>query len=195
VSVVVLLQHGAKARDAADPGLTVEGRRQARLAADVLAPARPTLLVTSPRRRARETIRPLEAATGLPAEIDVRVRERMEFSTSHWPTPAEFLQTWARTTRDRDHVPPGGDSSRVAADRLRSAVVDHAAASAFTVVATHGGVTADLLRSLLGDAAVDPRHVSDGMPNGHLTTLLVAGDTIRVVGAGIPPDGWQMPQP
>ena len=32
------------------------------------------------------------------------------------------------------------------------------------------------------------------MPDGHLTTLAVAGDTIDVVGIGIEPQEWSIPQ-
>jgi broad specificity phosphatase PhoE len=192
-STVVLLQHGTKARTGVDPGLTEQGREQVGRAAAVLAEARPTSLVSSPLLRAQESIQPLSDATGLPVIIDDRVRERMEFDPHVWNSIPDFLHDWERATEDRDFAPASGDSSREAAARLRSAIVDHANTAQFVVISTHGGVTVDLLRTVVGDGVVEERLLREGMPNGHLTTLLVAGEEIEIVGIGVEPQAWAAP--
>lgn len=192
-STVVLLQHGTKAADPVDPGLTDAGWRQVRRAATVLSAARPTTLACSPLRRARESIRPLAEATGLRVVVDERVRERLEFDPSVWASVADFLDDWRRTVEDRDAVPASGDTSHAAATRLRDAVLDHAGHGGLAVVATHGGVTVDLLRTVAGDARVPELLLHHGMPSGHLTTLRVSNGAIEVIGIGVEPGDWAAP--
>lgn len=54
------------------------------------------------------------------------------------------------------------------------------------VVATHGGVTVDLLRDLVGDEPLGDRLV-EGMPPCGLTTLRAGAGVIAVVGIGEQP--------
>ena len=67
-------------------------------------------------RRARETADCIAAVTGLAVQPDARLRERLNWDGG-MPFDA-FLALWARTTRDRDLVPEGGQSSWQAAARL-----------------------------------------------------------------------------
>lgn len=114
----------------------------------------------------------------------------MEFSPDVWSSVPDFLHDWEHATEDRDFVPASGDSSYEAAARLRSAIVDHANSAQFVVISTHGGVTVDLLRTVVGEGVVQARLLREGMPNGHLTTLLVAGDEIEIVRIGVEPQAW-----
>jgi broad specificity phosphatase PhoE len=133
---------------------------------------------------------PLAVATGLPIVIDPRVRERMEYSPDVWGSVESFLDDWQEATLDRDHQPLSGDSARAASARLVDAVRDHAVVGGLVVIATHGGVTTDMLRALCGDRDIDPSLIRDGMPNGHVTTLSVRGDAIDVVDVGVDPRVW-----
>jgi broad specificity phosphatase PhoE len=81
--------------------------------------------------------------------------------TAEQPLP-DFLAEWARTTADRDYQPAPGESSRDAGQRL-VAYLDELRNTPITIAAaTHGGVTIDLLRSILvkahGKSASDTRH-------------------------------------
>ena len=202
----VLVQHGEKARTAGDPGLTPAGARQAaRTAAYVArrhrAGERVDGLRASPSRRTRETAAPLAAALGLPVRLDPQLRERMNWGDGPPGQPlAAFLREWAQATADRDFPPSSGESSRVAGARLRTALDDLAAVhpGARLVLVTHGGVTIDLLRTLLGDAAIQRQHpalVAQGVPPGAITRLRRDGDgyvpvevasTTHLVAAGCP---------
>ena len=73
-------------------------------------------------RRARETADCIAAVTGLAVQPDARLRERLNWDGG-MPFDA-FLALWARTTRDRDLVPEGGQSSRQAAARLLAFLAD-----------------------------------------------------------------------
>lgn len=194
-STVVLLQHGMKERHAVDPGLTEEGWAQVRRAARVLGRAQPDRIVSSPLTRAQESARPLSDTTDLPVLIDERVRERMEFDPQVWDSIPAFLAEWDRATQNRAFAPTTGDSSHVAAARMTSAVIDHASQAGFVVIATHGGVTVDFLRTQTSNDGVDPQFLSQGMPNGHLTTLRVTGREVEVLGTGVAPESWTLPTP
>jgi broad specificity phosphatase PhoE len=62
-------------------------------------------------RRARETADCIAAVTGLAAQPDARLQERLNWDGG---TPFDaFLELWARTARDRDLAPPGWPSARM----------------------------------------------------------------------------------
>lgn len=172
---VLIVQHGEKEREPGDPGLTARGRAQAEASADwICARARPVAVHTSPYRRAVETAAPLVAATGLELVTDPRLRERLNWDGGPFD---RFAEDWRRTSSDRSFVPRTGDSSHDAADRFVAALDDLAAAHAegVAVVVAHGGVTVDVLRTLLGEEAVwadAPDLVAEGVPPGAVTTLV-----------------------
>jgi broad specificity phosphatase PhoE len=179
---LILVQHAEKARTAGDPGLTPAGERQAARTAAFLAGRhrageRIDGLHASPARRTQETAAPLATALGLPVRLDPRLRERMNWGDGpDGQSLEDFLREWARATADRDFTPVGGESSRAAGARLLAALDDVAAADggARLVFVTHGGVTVDLLRTLIGDAAVRQRHptlLTEGVPPAAITRL------------------------
>jgi len=116
MALVYLVQHGDKEPLPGDPGLTAWGRRQAAVTGRWLRGAGLQALYSSPLRRARQTADCIAAATGLAVQLDGRLGERANWDGS---VPfGDFLADWARSTRDPDFVPRGGESSRQAADRL-----------------------------------------------------------------------------
>jgi broad specificity phosphatase PhoE len=178
----VLVQHGEKARTAGDPGLTPAGAQQAARTAAFLAGRhrageRIAGLLASPARRTRETAAPLAAALGLPVRLDARLRERMNWGDGPPGQPlGDFLAEWARASADRDFTPSSGVSSRAAGARLLAALDDLATTGpgGRLVLVTHGGVTVDLLRTLLGDEALRRRHpalLAQGVPPAAVTRL------------------------
>lgn len=175
MGIVYVVQHGEKERRLGDPGLTERGREQAALAAECLRDR--TLrdgglraVYASPLLRARQTAAAVAAVAGLPVQLDARVAERMNWDGS---VPFErFAEDWARTTEDRDFIPAVGDSSRAAGERFRDFLVEHGNGPGGPIaVACHGGVTVDLLRTLMGDAAVPEALLREGVPAGAITTI------------------------
>lgn len=169
MALIYVVQHGEKERSAGDPGLTERGRAQAALAAERLRGGGLTSVFASPLRRARETAEPVAAACGLEVRTDARLTERMNWDGS-LPIGA-FAAEWARASADRDFVPSVGDSSRAAGNRFREFLIEQEGSDAVLAVAAHGGVTVDLLRTLLGDEGVPEALVREGVPSGAVTTL------------------------
>ncbi len=113
MTLVYLVQHGGKEPLPCDPGLTARGRRQAAVTGRWLRGAGLQALHSSPLRRASQTADCIAAATGLTVQFDASLGERANWDGS---VPFDdFLADWARSTRDSDFVPPGGESSRQAA--------------------------------------------------------------------------------
>jgi broad specificity phosphatase PhoE len=129
------------------PGLTALGRQQATLAGRWLRGRGVQTLCTSPLRRARETAACIASVTGLTAQPDARLRERLNWDGS-MPSEA-FLALWARTGQDRDFAPANEESSRQAGTRLQAFLAGLRGTPGPTTAVTHGGTTADLLRNLL----------------------------------------------
>ena len=175
MTVIYLVQHGDKVRLPGDPGLTELGRDQAAATARWLEGVGLQALFSSPLRRARETAAAIAAATGLPVQLDDRLRERLNWDGVR--TFDAFLADWDRSARDRDFMLGNGESSRSAGDRMRAFVTGLCGRSGPVAAVSHGGVTTDLLRTLLGDEALPPELLVEGIPSCAVTTL----DDLRVV--------------
>ena len=169
MTVVYLVQHGEKHMGARDPGLSDLGRTQALRTAAWFRNKGLGALYSSPMLRARQTAEYIATATGLGIEEDGRLRERTNWDGTQ--SLDTFLADWARSAIDRDFVPASGDSSRQAGQRLRAFLVDHMHDPVAIVVVTHGGVTVDLLRTLLGDDAVPSHLMERGVPPCAITTM------------------------
>jgi broad specificity phosphatase PhoE len=175
MTLAYLVQHGEKEPLPGDPGLTETGRQQAVHTGRWLRRAGVRGLCTSPMRRARETAECIASITGLAVQPDARLRERMDWEGS-LPFDA-FAASWAHTTQDRDWVPANGESSRQAGTRLQEFLAGLPAAPGPVAVVTHGGITVDLLRNLLGDDAVPPHVLATGIPPCAVTAV----DDLNVV--------------
>ena len=176
VTTIYLVQHGDKERLPGDPGLTELGKRQAEVTARWLRGTGLQSVYSSPLRRARETAEPVGQAAGLAVHVDSRLRERLNWDGTQ--AFDAFRAEWDRSTKDRDLVLGNGESSRSAGERLRLFLAGLAGGSGRVAVVSHGGVTVDLLRNLLGDGGLPARLMADGIPSCAITTL----DDLHVVG-------------
>jgi broad specificity phosphatase PhoE len=161
MTLIFLVQHAEAEPGPGDPGLTHAGRLQAGRTAQWLYGCGLNAVYSSPLRRAAETAAHIAGAAGLAVRRDVRLRERVNWGSGQ--TLEEFLA--------RDFVPSHGDSSHQAAQRLRSFLLDLAAEPGPVAAIGHGGVTTDLLRTLLGEDEL-PRWLLDkGVPPCAITTF------------------------
>jgi broad specificity phosphatase PhoE len=169
MALAYLVQHGEKEPVPGDPGLTPAGRRQAGRTGRWLDGRGVQALFTSPLRRARETADCIAAVTGLAVQPDTRLRERLNWDGSQ--PYRDFLALWARTTEDRDFVPPDGESSRQAGARLQAFLAGLPGLPSPVAVVTHGGITTDLLRNLLDEDSLPPQLLAAGIQPCAVTTI------------------------
>src|SRR6476661_8498680 len=153
----VIVQHAEKLDRGGDPGLTETGLRQAASCAQALGQSNATALYSSPLLRAVETAQPIADALGLNVHRDDALTERMNWTEDDGRSLEEFLADWERSTWDRDYRPVGGDSSKRAGERFESALRRYAITNEIgpIICISHGGVTIDLLRNLIGDDRVE----------------------------------------
>ena len=166
-TTILLIRHGETAWNAErrlqghiDIALNAEGQRQAALLAAALAPERIDRIVSSDLSRARQTAEAIARTRGLRIGTDPALRERcyggfegLLYSEIAARFPVEFA---AWQARDIDGVlPPGknqGESFRQFFDRVRTAILQHAAAHPGQTLAlvAHGGVLECAYRAALG---------------------------------------------
>ena len=123
--------------------MAAEGRAQAEALCSFLSGYPIERIVSSPFRRARESVLPLSERLGLEVETDKRLWERTLSAVS---LPDWRAQLW-RSFQDLDMVIEGGESSRQAMNRAEAAlgeILSHPARS--TAVITHGNLMALMLK-------------------------------------------------
>lgn len=116
----------------------------------------------------------------IPLFVDERLTERMNWTTSVWPQMEDFIEDWDRASNDRHYQPREGGSSVAAADRMLAFLNEilQGTSGGRYVAVSHGGVTVDLLRTLIGDAEVSRHHrdlIREGPPAAAITTLQADG--------------------
>jgi broad specificity phosphatase PhoE len=183
MTVVYLVRHGQVDRrtNLTDPPLSSQGWREAMQVAAYLH-ARPIARVyASPLRRAQETSAPLAAALGLPVIVEPRLRERANFGDLPGQTFEEFVALWEQCSRDRDCLPPVGDSSRQAGQRVEEFVAAvHADLPHGEVVAVgHGGLIADFLLNICTPDKLT--HVHPGFVAQPYSSEIMCNGAITVV--------------
>ena len=131
--------------------LSDQGRQAAVRVADLLLDRDVSAIVSSPSRRAIETVQPLGDRLGLPVQVDADLRER-HLSTAPLD---DFRGSVEATWRDFDLAYQGGESSAAAQARISRAIrgIAEAAGDRNVVIASHGNALALFLRTL--DAHVD----------------------------------------
>jgi broad specificity phosphatase PhoE len=177
--VVLIVQHGEKEPLPGDPGLTEGGRRQAAAAGRWIAEHfSVNKLWTSPLRRAAETASEIAHWTGNATRTDERLRERMNWEGPPAQPIGDFTAEWRRSLADRSYVPLYGDSSSMAAARFLAALAEMRSSAAVSVAVSHGGVTVDALRTMIGDeglVAANPGIIYEGVPGCAITELVWSG--------------------
>ena len=186
---LVLLRHGQTQSNAdsrmqgqLDTDLTDLGRAQALAAAEVLAKRQPLLIVSSDLRRAYDTAVILAERSGLPVNVDVRLRET---HLGDWQgmthQEVDAVSPGARLAwrDDATWAPHGGESRIDVADRSVPLVADVYRnqpewgaddCDRPVVLVAHGGLVAALTAALL-DLPVDNWPALGGMGNASWTQL------------------------
>ena len=188
---LVLWRHGetdynvaARMQGQLDSQLTAIGLGQARRAARRLAELQPDVLMTSDLSRAGDTAAVFAAQTGMPLQVDKRLREThlgKWQGLTHAEVEAQYpggIQIWRS---DPQWAPPGGESRVEVAARAAQVVAElDAAAHRVAVLCTHGGLIAGLTPLLLG-LPVAGWPTFGGIGNCHWTVLARCGGGWRLL--------------
>ena len=139
---VVLVRHAAATGQHASAPLSADGYRQAVELAEFLRRFEIDRVVSSPFRRAVESVEPFANHRGLAIETDARLVERV-LSARSLPDWREHLR---RSFEEPDYCLLDGESSRVAQARATAAVLGAAAGGRRSLVVTHGNLLALILK-------------------------------------------------
>ena len=158
-----------------DSELDEVGLAQAAAGAPALAAVQPLLIVSSDLRRTTRTAGFLADLTGLPVELDPRLRER-HFGRWQGLTMAEIEQNhaeeWAASQRG-EHGADGVESVAALGERAAAAladIADRVGESGTAVVVTHGGAARAGVATLLGLTAAR-WHLLGALKNCAMTDL------------------------
>lgn len=201
MTIFYMVRHGQIDRDhvvrggnPADPPLSTQGRMEAEQVVAFLRPHPILRVYASDLRRAQETAAPLAAALNLLLRVDRRLRERVNFGEVPGQSREEFAALWEQGSRERDFVPPVGDSSRAAGQRVEAFMAEvhgELLAAGVTngevVAVAHGGLIADFLLNIATPeqlAAISPEfaerpYAGDVMRNGSITVVEYTVDDVQ----------------
>jgi broad specificity phosphatase PhoE len=155
-----------------DPGLDAVGKSQAAHVAEALKRIGATRLVCSPLLRARETARPIEDATGLPAEIRPEVSEVFDPSMSIDARGA-FLMPLLSGLWTEQSAP-----LREWRDRMLATLIELGREK--TIVVSHFVA----ISAAIGVSTEDDRVSPCALANASITTLEVHGNKLALRRAG-----------
>lgn len=144
MTTIYLIRHGEKEKNAEDTPLSEVGKKQAEITAHFLKDKNIDVLYASPMKRTQQTAAPIAHILNLPVITEKRLIERLNWGDRKGETFEEFLAEWTKTAKDRQYVPPFGDSSYNTGERVK-AVLDEIEDNKNAVVVTHGGAIGDFL--------------------------------------------------
>jgi broad specificity phosphatase PhoE len=185
MTLFYLVRHGqierGQAEHPADPPLSLHGRTEAEQVVTYLRPHPILRIYASPLRRAQETAAIIATLLGLPVITEPLLRERINFGDLPEQSFEQFVTVWEQSSRERDFVPPYGDSSRKAGARLEAfmSAVYAELPTAEVVAVAHGGLIADFLLNVCSAAelaqiapafAATP-YAGEVMRNGAITVV------------------------
>lgn len=142
-----LVRHAEKEKRVGDVSISTEGIKQAHKTANHFSKMSIDKMISSPLNRAKQTAQIVAEAIHITISEDSRLRERANWGDSPGQTFQEFVEMWNRCNKDRDYMPPVGDSARRAGERLSSCLLElsdqHPHES--MVIVTHGGLITDFM--------------------------------------------------
>lgn len=145
---IILVRHASSTHQAPEAPLTAAGLAQAETLAEVLSTLDVARIVSSPYRRAVQTLVPFSTRSGIAIELDARLIEHRLSGVEL----ADWRQHLRTSFTDLDMCLEGGESSRAARERGLAAVEEAAATGQRTLLVTHGKLLALLLGAF--DASV-----------------------------------------
>lgn len=147
--LIYLVRHGQKPKDPHDPQLTKLGQSQAQQTANFFSYKKIDRIISSPYQRAIQTAQPISEKINLSYMTEPLLSERAE-----WTDELEFnkfVEIWRNSSIVRDWIPPVGDSSYQAGNRLEKVITDQPSQVQQLILVCHGGIITDFLRNIASD--------------------------------------------
>ncbi|MGI1806616.1 histidine phosphatase family protein [Exiguobacterium sp. TDN 0502] len=144
MSTIYLIRHCETTGQAPDASLTPRGEEQAQRLCTQLLELPINHIISSPYRRAIDSIHPLATALKLPITHEDDLKERRLSAV-----PLDDWQHHLRQTfSDPDYTCPGGESSRIATGRITRVVEEALQQQDESILVTHGNLLSLYLHSI-----------------------------------------------
>jgi len=150
-TTIYIIRHGEKQKIKGDPPLTAKGQAQVKKTAQHLSNKNVHVVLSSPILRSKQTAEIISKELNLTFKVDDLLRERANWGDDQNQSFEQFLEMWNRSTVDRDWIPPVGDSSRDAGNRIHKIISSSDYSDLNLVLVTHGGIIGDFLRNIFDE--------------------------------------------
>lgn len=175
-----------------DIALTPNGIRQAEALGEWAEVYKPTRVISSPLRRARETALPAARAAGVELELVPGLTES-DFGIAEGKTLAEMRVEWPEATAAFVEDPganpwPGGESPTAVAERGAAALRAIAAGGRPALVVAHNTLLRLTLCSLLGIRPGSYRRALPQLRNVAINEVRFVGDVAGLISLNVPVD-------
>ncbi|EIT85791.1 phosphoglycerate mutase [Fictibacillus macauensis ZFHKF-1] len=146
MNTLYLVRHCQATGQEALAPLTIEGSKQAQALCHFFKNKPIDQIISSPFKRAVDTIAPLARLRNLPLHTDDRLSERILSPQDR----DDWLMQLERTFEDLDYVLEGGESSQTAINRITAVMNEQRQNDATTslILVTHGNLLSLLLKSV-----------------------------------------------
>lgn len=142
--IIYVIRHCKASGQEREAGLTVEGKQQAKELSEFLCEYPIKKIISSPYKRAIETILPYAEKRGLEVEKDERLGERVLSSNYNLPNWLEILE---KSFQDLSLSLEGGESSQEAINRVKSLIEElEDIREEHIALVSHGNLTTLLLK-------------------------------------------------
>jgi 2,3-bisphosphoglycerate-dependent phosphoglycerate mutase len=146
---VLIIRHCQSTGQEVDSPLTDQGRADARaLAAELIARHRIERVVSSPFRRALDTIAPFAEVAGINVDVDARLAER-RLAGSFYESRKQWLEAVRASLADLEVRFDGGESGREALERGWAVLIEAIESDIpLTALVTHGQLMTHVLGNI-----------------------------------------------
>lgn len=184
MKTIYLVRHGEQQKTPGEPSLSELGVQQAQKAGEYLKNFPITKIYSSPIVRTQETATHISQILNLPFELDVLLKERVNWGDDPEQSFEDFDSMWKKASVDREWQPQVGDSSINSGKRLEKFISKILSdPEEHVVIVTHGGLTADFLKNVfstedLNEHIEEFAQLSDGkVKHCSITTIEVDPET------------------
>lgn len=155
--IIYLVRHGDKLKQIGDPHLSDKGILQAKATGEYFKSLPIQKIIASPISRSRQTAQYIANALALEVSTHDLLKERVNWGDDPHQTFENFLAMWKRASLERNWIPPVGDSSRAAGERLHTLITSHIDPVDNVILVTHGGIITDFLRNIFDEQILNAK--------------------------------------
>lgn len=154
---IYLVRHGEKIKHIGDPHLSNKGVLQAKATGQYFKSLPIQKIIASPISRSQQTAQYIADVLALEVLTHDFLKERVNWGDDPHQTFENFLAMWERASSERNWVPPVGDSSRAAGERLHTLITSYIDPVDHVILVTHGGIITDFLRNIFDEQILNAK--------------------------------------